>query len=139
MSLEPSPVALDLADFDALGVAASLVDTVRTRAIEQESDVAASVSAPEGWHRVVVTGRGSGHLVLSVRYDPLTTSRLHNVTGALAQRDWDLDDDGEGSTYRFPPGTDAATAAFELLAALTLGGAPRDVRTISLGNEPGSP
>ena len=53
------------------------------------------------------------------------------MAGALAGRGWQLDDDGEGATVRFPPGTDATTPAFELLAALTVSGAPNDVRSIT--------
>lgn len=128
------PPSLDLADFDALGVATDLVDTVRSRAIGSGTDVAATVSAPEGWHRVVVTGRGSGHLVLSVRYKELSRSRWHNVHGALTERDWDLDDDGEGATRRYPPGTEATTPAFELLAVVALGGAPADIRQVSFSD-----
>ena len=70
---------LDLDDFDAIGVAAGVVDAVRRHAIESGVDVAATVSAPEGWHRVVVTGRRSGHAVLSVRFGELSRSRRHNV------------------------------------------------------------
>lgn len=139
MPSEPTPVVLDLADFDALGVATALVDVVRSHAIERELDVAATVSAPDGWHRVVVTGRRSGHLVLSLRYDELTRSRWHNVAGAVAKRNWDLDDDGEGSTCRFPPGTEASAAAFELLAVLVLGGAPADVRHATALDATGNP
>jgi hypothetical protein len=128
-------VLLDLGDFDAVGVASDLVDTVRQQAIEAGRDVAATVSAPNGWHRVVVTGRSSGHVVLVVRFSELTTSRWHNVEKALRERgSWDLDDDAEGVTRRYPPGTEAATVAFELLAALTLAGAPADTRTVTIGN-----
>jgi hypothetical protein len=111
-------------------VAGELVAVVRARAIETEADVAVAVSAPPGWHRLVVAGRRSGHLVLGVRYGELTASRLHNVAGALADRGWQLDEDGEGATLRHPPGTDATTIAFEVLAVLTLAGAPADTRQI---------
>lgn len=124
---------LDLGDFDAVGVASHLVDTVRQQAIEASRDVAATVSAPDGWHRVVVTGRQSGHVVLVVRFSELTSSRWHNVERALSDRGgWDPDDDGEGVTRRYPPGTEAATVAFELLAILTVGGAPADTRTVTI-------
>lgn len=139
MPAEPTPVALDLADFDALGVATTLVDAVRTNAIERGLDVAATVSAPDGWHRVVATGRRSGHLVLSLRYDQLTQSRWHNVAGALAKRSWDIDDDNDGATCRFPPGTEASEAAFELLAVLVIGGAPTDVRQATAVDADGNP
>jgi hypothetical protein len=127
------PPSLDLGDFDAVGVAGELVGQVRAHAIESEHDVAVAVTAPDGWHRLVVTGRRSGHLVLSVRYSELTASRWNNVAGALARRGWQLDDDAEGSTLRYPPGTDATTIGFEMLAVLTTGGAPTDVRAVTLG------
>jgi hypothetical protein len=128
------PSSLDLSDFDAVGVAGDLVGQVRARAIEGEADVAAIVAAPgEAWHRLVVTGRRSGHLVLSVRYSELTASRWNNVAGALARRGWQLDDDAEGSTMRYPPGTDATTIGFEVLAALTVGGAPASIRPVTPG------
>jgi hypothetical protein len=128
------PSSLDLSDFDAVGVAGDLVGQVRARAIEGEADVAAIVAADgEGWHRLVVTGRRSGHLVLSVRYSELTASRWNNVAGALARRGWQLDDDAEGSTMRYPPGSDAATIGFEVLAVLTVGGAPASIRPVTLG------
>lgn len=138
-SAGPDPVALDLSDFDAVGIAADVVDAVRRHAIESGGDVAATVSAPEGWHRVVVTGRKSGHTVLSVRYSELTRARRHNVARALAARDWDTDEDGEGATHRVPPGTEASAAAFELLAVVSLGGAPTDVRHVTAVDASGAP
>ena len=87
-----------------MGIAGAVVDVVRSQAITRGVDVAATVSAPSGWHRVVVTGRQSGHVVLSVRYPSLTTSRRHNLDDALAKRGWDLDEDNEGATHRIPPG-----------------------------------
>jgi hypothetical protein len=123
---------LDLDDFDAVGIAADVVDRVRREAIGSGADVAATVSAPEGWHRLIVTGRRSGHVVLAVRFGDLTASRWHNIERELAARGgWDRDDDGEGVTHRFPPGTEATAVAFELLAALTLAGAPADTRTVT--------
>jgi hypothetical protein len=132
-------VVIDLSDFDAVGVATDVVVAVRTHAITLGSDVAATVSAPDGWHRVVLTGRSSGHLVLGVRYSELSTSRWHNVAEALRRRDWELDEDREGATTRFPPGTEASTAAFELLAALSVAGAPTDVRTVTALAADGTP
>jgi hypothetical protein len=133
------PVALDLGDFDAVGVASEVVVAVRSHAIDHDLDVAATVSAPDGWHQVVVTGRPSGHAVLGVRYSGLTASRWNNVAKALAGRGWDLDDDEEGATRRYPPGTEPSTVAFELLAVAALAGAPRDVRQVTAldaqGNE----
>jgi hypothetical protein len=127
------PALLDLGDFDAVGVASDLVDTVRQRAITADRDIAATVSAPDGWHRVVVTGRRSGHVVLALRFSELTNSRWHNIERALRERGgWDPDDDAEGVTRRYPPGTEATTVAFELLAVLTLAGAPADTRTVTV-------
>jgi hypothetical protein len=135
----PGTVRLDLGDFDAVGVAGDVVVAVRAHAIEHGRDVAATVSAPDGWHRVVVTGRPGGHTVLGVRYSELTASRWHNIAGALAGRGWDLDDDGEGATRRYPPGTEASTAAFEILAVAALAGAPTDVRQVTAVDADGRP
>lgn len=135
----PDPVRLDLGDFDAVGVAGDVVVAVRAHAIERGRDVAATVSAPDGWHRVVVTGRPGGHTILGVRYGELTASRWHNVARALAGRGWDLDDDEEGATRRYPPGTEASTVAFELLAVAALAGAPGDVRQVTAVDAGGSP
>jgi hypothetical protein len=127
----PRAVRLDLGDFDAVGVASDVVLTVRSHAIEHGRDVVATVAAPAGWHRVVVTGRPGGHTVLGVRFGELTASRWNNVAKALAGRGWDLDDDEEGATRRYPPGTEASTVAFEILAIAALAGAPSDVRQVT--------
>ncbi|MGZ4710544.1 MAG: hypothetical protein ACXWBN_17555 [Acidimicrobiales bacterium] len=136
---EPEPVAVDLADFDAVGIVSEILVSVRAHSLATSADTAATVSAPDGWHRAVMTARDSGHVVLGVRYDRLSTSRLKNVADALARRGWQLDDDGEGATIRFPPGTDATTPAFELLAALTVWGAPSDVRSVTATDRTGAP
>ena len=128
---EPEPCLVDLGDFDAVGIVSEVLVSLRAHTMATSADTAATVSAPDGWHRAVMTARESGHVVLGVRYEPLSTSRLKNVAGALAGRGWQLDDDGEGATIRFPPGTDAATPAFELLAAATVSGAPSDERSIT--------
>jgi hypothetical protein len=130
---------LDLGDFDAVGIAGDIVVALRGHAIEHGVDAAATVSAPDGWHRVVVTGRPGGHTVLSVRYSELTASRWNNVARALARRGWDLDDDEEGATRRHPPGTDASSVAFELLAVAVLAGAPSDVRHVTAQDAAGRP
>jgi hypothetical protein len=135
----PAPLVLDLDDFDAVGVAGDAVIALRVHAIERDTDAAATVAAPGGWHRVVVTARQSGHVVLSVRYGELSLSRWNNVAAAIAKRGWDLDEDGEGATRRFPPGTEPATVAFELLAALTLSGAPAGPRTVTAVDGRGEP
>jgi hypothetical protein len=135
----PEPVLLDLRDFDAVAVASEIVLAVRRHAIEASVDTAATVSAPAGWHRLVITGRASGHLVLGVRYQPLTRSRLHNVAAALEGNGWDLDDDADGVTRRYPPGTEATMVAFDVLGVLTLCGAPADVRQVTARDGAGTP
>jgi hypothetical protein len=130
-SPEPEPVPVDLADFDAVGIVSEVLVALRAHTMRIGADSAATVSAPAGWHRAVMTARDGGHVVLSVRYDELSPSRLRNVADALGRRGWQLDEDGEGSTVRFPPGTDASTPAFELLGALTVSGAPGDVRRVT--------
>ena len=115
----------------AVGIADEVVLTLRRHAILGSIDAAATVSAPSGWHRLVVTARGSGHIVLSVRYSPLGRSRWNNVSAALAARGWQLDDDGDGATCRYPPGSETSEASFEILAALTSSGAPADVREVT--------
>jgi len=132
-------VLLDLGDFDAVGVATDVVIALRTHAIEADVDAAATVDAPAGYQRLVVTARSSGHVVLSVRYTELGRSRWNNVADALAQRGWQLDDDGEGAVRRYPPGSQASDAAFEALAAITLSGAPADVRTVTAVDGTGTP
>ena len=115
---QPRPMLVDLDDFDAVGIVTEVLVSLRAHTMRIGADSAATVSAPPGWHRAVMTARDSGHVVLSVRYEELSTSRLKNVADALDRRGWQLDDDGEGSTIRFPPGTEASTPAFELLGAL---------------------
>ena len=48
---------------------------------------------------------------------------------ALTRRGWQLDEDGEGATLRLPPGTTATDVAFEVLAVLTVAGAPTAPRS----------
>ena len=135
----PPPLLLDLGDFDAVGIATEIVISLRVHAIEHEVDAAATVAAPAGWHSVVVTARHSGHVVLGVRYGDLSRSRWHNISGALARREWDLDEDEDGATRRFAPGTEATMAAFELLAAVTVAGAPVDGREVTAVDGHGNP
>jgi hypothetical protein len=139
MTPEPSPAILDLGDFDAVGVATEIVLALRRHAIEQDTDAAATVAAPPGWQRLVVTARSSGHVVLGIRFSELSRSRWNNIAGALEKRGWDLDEDAEGATIRFPPGTEATSAAFEVLAAATLSGAPTDERTVTAVDGRGAP
>jgi len=131
MPSPPGPLDLDPGDFDAVGIVSDVVVALRVHAIEADTDAAATVSAPDGWHRVVLTARSSGHLIVGVRFTDLSTSRWHNVAEALARKGWQLDDDDEGATIRFPPGTGPTDAAFEALAAIAVAGAPTQVRTIT--------
>jgi hypothetical protein len=77
--------------------------------------------------------------VLAVRFDDLTNSRRNVIADALTRRGWDLDEDGEGATFRFPPGTEHTTVAFDVLGVLTLGGAPADRRTMTALDGTGAP
>jgi hypothetical protein len=127
----PAAVTLDPNDVDAVGIMADVVVTLRRHAMERQSDIVASISAPPGRHRLNVTARAGGHMVFSVRFDELSNSRRNVIAEALGRRDWDLDEDGEGATRRYPPGTEHTTVAFDALAVLTLGGAPGGRRTIT--------
>lgn len=124
------PLLLDLADFDAVGIVTDVVVSIRSHAITAELDSSASISAPEGWHRVIVNCSSTGKVLLRVRFADLTRSRANNVSAALVGRDWQVDEDGGGASRRYPSGVDATTIAFDVLGALTTGGAPSDVRSI---------
>lgn len=126
-----APLSLDLSDFDAVGVASSAVAQVRAHAIENECSTAATVSAPQGWHRVVLNCSATGHLNLRVRFVDLTTARSNNVSKALVERGWQLDEDRDGASVRYLPGTEAITVAFDMLGVLALAGAPNDVRSVT--------
>jgi hypothetical protein len=130
---------IDLGDFDAVGQTTDLIVALRSHAITAGIDAAATVGAPAGWQRLVVSALPSGHVVLGVRYSDLSRSRWNNVAGALEKRGWQLDEDAEGATRRYPPGSDPADAAFEALAATTLAGAPADVRTVTAVDGNGAP
>lgn len=130
---------LDLGDFDAVGVATDIVLALRAHAIEHGCDAAATVDAPAGYQRLVVTARPSGHVVLGIRYSDLGRSRWNNLADALERRGWQLDDDREGATRRYPPGSQASDAAFEALAAVTRSGAPSDVRLVTAVDATGAP
>ena len=121
---------IDLEDFDAVGVLSEVVVDLRQHVLLNGVEASASVSAPDGWHRVVINAKGGGSSVLVVRFNELSQSRLRNVADALDGRGWQLDEDREGATLRQPPGTTATDVAFEVLAALGAGGAPRDTRTV---------
>jgi hypothetical protein len=96
----------------------------------REVDASATVSAPEGWHPLVINAKQGGSSVLVVRFNELSASRLRNVADALSKRGWHLDEDRQGATLRQPPGTTATDSAFEVLSAIGIGGAPTDSRTV---------
>ena len=52
------PVAVDLSDFDAVGIVSDILVSLRAHTMPTSADTAATVSAPDGWHRVVMTARG---------------------------------------------------------------------------------
>ena len=99
------PLSVDPSDFDAVGVLSDAVVNLRAHVMAADADTAATLSAPPGWHHVVVTAKPGGSTVLVVRYGDLTVSRLRNVADALSRRGWQLDEDGEGATLRQAPGT----------------------------------
>jgi hypothetical protein len=125
-------VTIDPGDFDSFGIVADLVVALRRHTLERGVDVIAAISAPPGRHEVRVVARPGGHVVLVVRFDDLTLSRRNVLAEALLQRGWDADEDREGATRRFPPGTEHTAVAFEVLEVLTLGGAPADPRTVAV-------
>jgi hypothetical protein len=130
---------IDPGDFDAFGVVADLVVAVRAAVMERGVDVVATISAPPGRHQVRLVGRPGGHVVLAVRYDDLTLSRRNVLADALRRREWDPDEDREGATHRFPPGTEHTAVAFEVLEVLTAGGAPAERRTVTAIDANGRP
>lgn len=127
----PAPLTIDPEDFDTVGVMSDVVVTLRAHVMATDSDAAATIDAPAGWHHVVMTAKPGGSTVLVVRYGELTVSRLRNVADALSRRGWQLDEDGEGATLRQPPGTPATDVAFEVLAVLSTAGAPTTPRTVT--------
>ena len=135
----PEPVTVDPSDFDAVGVVTDAVVGLRAHVLTHESEAAMAVDGPSGWHQVVVTAKPGGSTVLVVRYGELSLSRLRNVADALHRRGWQLDEDGEGATLRQPPGTPATDTAFELLAVLTVAGAPDSPRRLTGRDADGAP
>jgi hypothetical protein len=95
-----------------------------------EIDASATVSVLEGWHPLVINAKQGGSSVLIVRFNDLSASRLRNVADGLSKRGWQLDEDREGATLRQPPGTTATDSAFEVLAAIGIGGAPNSSRNL---------
>lgn len=129
---------LDLADFDAVGLLTEAIVSIRAHVLINELEAAAAVSAPEGWHRLVINAKSGGSSVLVVRFNELSVSRTKNVATALNKRGWQLDEDHEGATLRQAPGTTATDVAFEVLAALTVGGATHDVRLMHATDSTGA-
>ena len=132
------PMPLDLNDFDAVGLLTEAIVSLRAHVLINELEAAAAVSAPEGWHRLVINAKSGGSSVLVVRFNDLSVSRTKNVATALNKRGWQLDEDHEGATLRQAPGTTATDVAFEVLAALTVGGAPHDVREMHASDSSGA-
>ncbi len=124
-------VQFDPSDFDAVGLLSEAIVSVRAHVMIGEVDASATVSAPDGWHQLVINARQGGSSVLIVRFNELSASRLRNVADALDRRGWQLDEDREGATLRQPPGTPATDTAFEVLAAIAAAGAPASVRSIA--------
>ena len=139
MTSVPGPATIDPGDFDAIGVVTDIVIALRRHVMDHAVDATASVSAPPGRHVLRLTARPGGHAVLGVRFDELSRSRRNVLAEALHKRGWDDDADGEGATRRFPPGTEATTVAFEVLAVLTLGGTPPEPRTVTASDASGAP
>jgi hypothetical protein len=124
------PVVIDPTDFDAVGVLTEAIVSLRAHVLIREVDASATVSAPEGWHPLVINAKQGGSSVLIIRFNELSASRLRNVADALSKRGWHLDEDRQGATLRQPPGTTATDSAFEVLSAIGIGGAPTDSRTV---------
>jgi len=122
---------IDPSDFDAVGLLSEAIVSVRAHVLIEEIDASATITAPEGWHRLVINAKQGGSSVLVVRFNDLSASRLRNVADALVRRGWQLDEDREGATLRQPPGTSATDTAFEVLAAIAAAGVPSTPRTIS--------
>jgi len=133
------PLLIDLSDFDAVGILSEAIVSLRTHVMIKEIEASGVIAAPEGWHRIVVNAKAGGSSVLVVRFNELTVSRTKNVATALNSRGWQLDEDQEGATLRMPPGTTTIDVAFEVLAALVVGGAPSDNREMSATDVKGTP
>jgi hypothetical protein len=123
-------VVIDPTDFEAVGVLTEAIVSLRAHVMVNEIDASATVSAPEGWHPLVINAKQGGSSVLIVRFNDLSASRLRNVADGLSKRGWQLDEDREGATLRQPPGTTATDSAFEVLAAIGIGGAPNSSRNL---------
>lgn len=125
-----SDLVIDPSDFDAIGLLTDAIVSLRAHVMVNEIDASATVTAPEGWHPLVINAKQGGSSVLVVRFNELSNSRLRNVADALSKRGWQLDEDREGATLRQPPGTSATDSAFEVLSSIGVGGAPNSPRTL---------
>lgn len=134
----PEPLALDLDDFDAVGLLTDAIVSLRSHVLLGEQEAAATIDAPTGWHRLVINAKNGGSSVLVIRFNDLTVSRTRNVAAALHRRGWQLDEDRQGATLRQAPGTTATDVAFEVLAALTVAGAPHGTRMMTATDATGT-
>jgi len=132
------PLSIDLNDFDAVGLLTEAIVSLRAHVLINELEAAATITSPAGWHRLVINAKNGGSSVLVIRFNELSVSRTKNVATALHKRGWQLDEDREGATLRQAPGTTATDVAFEVLAALTVGGAPHDVREMNASDSTGA-
>jgi hypothetical protein len=134
----PDPIVLDLDDFDAVGVLSEAIVSLRAHVLIYEQEAAATIDSPADWHRLVINAKSGGSSVLVIRFNDLSVSRTKNVATALHKRGWQLDEDREGATLRQAPGTTTTDVAFEVLAALTVGGAPHGTRNMSATDATGT-
>ncbi len=65
-------------------------------------------------------------------FDDIWAERREEV-----ERGWQIDEDGDGASCRYPSGVEATTVAFDALGALTLAGAPSDVRSVTASDSEG--
>jgi len=135
---DPDPIVLDLDDFDAVGVLSEAIVSLRAHVLINEQEAAAAIDAPADWHRLVINAKSGGSSVLVIRFNDLSVSRTKNVATALHKRSWQLDEDREGATLRQAPGTTATDVAFEVLAALTVAGAPHGTRRMTATDATGA-
>ena len=134
----PEALLIDLDDFDAVGLLSEAVVSLRAHVLINELEAAAVIDAPAQWHRLVLNAKSGGSSVLVIRFNELSVSRTKNVATALHKRGWQLDEDREGATLRQAPGTTATDVAFEVLAALTVGGAPHGSREMTASDASGA-
>ena len=61
------PVVIDPTDFDAVGVLTEAIVSLRAHVLIREVDASATVSAPEGWHPLVINAKQGGSLDCSLQ------------------------------------------------------------------------